>query len=454
MPCHSSSKKLCGRNECLICYNRSFATNPKAEYWSPKNDLDPIDVHKSSNKKYLFDCADCGHELELKLNDINKGVWCAYCNKSGLCNDYDCYFCFQKSFVSHPMSHKWSLQNEMNPRDVCKGSEKKCWFHCSTCNHEFQTVLYSIKKDTHCPYCSNQRLCDGEDCDYCFQKSCASHIMKKNWSDENILSPREVFLQSNKKMKFYCSKCKHDYITTPTSYYNSNNASCIYCAGQKLCDKDDCSYCFQKSFASHHYAQCWSSKNKINPRTVFKGSEKRCTFNCDVCKSEFESILYNVLTGYWCPFCKNKSEAKLFEYIQNNYIYYKSQLRFDWCRYSKTNNIMPIDFGLVDKKLFIELDGIQHFTQVSNWDAPENVQSKDVEKIKYCLQKGYSMIHIFQKDVWNDVYDWKTVLSNIIEEVSKTDTPSLVFISSNNIYKQHILQLGADINYRVIHPSV
>ena len=64
------------------------------------------------------------------------------------------------------------------------------------------------------------------------------------------------------------------------------------------------------------------------------------------------------------------------------------------------------------------------------------------------------MIHIFQKDVWDDIYDWKSVLTNIIEEVSKLDTPSLIFISSNNIYEKHISQLGDDINYRVIHPSV
>jgi very-short-patch-repair endonuclease len=115
---------------------------------------------------------------------------------------------------------------------------------------------------------------------------------------------------------------------------------------------------------------------------------------------------------------------------------------------------MPIDFGLIDKKLFIELDGIQHFNQVSNWDSPENVQLKDIEKIKYCLQNGYSMIHIFQKDVWDDVYDWRRVLSNIIEEVSKYDIPSLVFISSNNIYETHISKLDADIKYQIINPSI
>ena len=50
--CSPSSKKLC---ECSICYDRSFATHPKAIYWSSKNELDPKQVSKSSNTKYIFD---------------------------------------------------------------------------------------------------------------------------------------------------------------------------------------------------------------------------------------------------------------------------------------------------------------------------------------------------------------------------------------------------------------
>lgn len=71
---------------------------------------------------------------------------------------------------------------------------------------------------------------------------------------------------------------------------------------------------------------------------------------------------------------------------------------------------MPFDFGLTDKKILIELDGEQHFNQVSNWDSPESVQSKDIEKIKNSIQSGYSIIHIYQKEVWNDIYDWKIFL--------------------------------------------
>ena len=439
MTCSASSKKLCGA--CDICYQRSFATHTRAIYWSDKNENRPEEVHLCSNKKFIFDCKECGHELILTPNVINSGGWCSYCNKDKLCDREDCLFCFQKSFASHPMASQWSVQNVMNPRMICSGSEKKCWFDCNKCNHSFQTVLFIIKKDTYCPYCSNQRLCE-EDCDYCFQKSCASHQIALAWSAKNVFNPRQVFLQSNKKMLFNCILCKHEYETTVNHYYN-RNGSCAYCSNQKLCE-NECNICFNKSFASHPKINCWSDKNVILPRNTFKGSNKRAIFNCDKCSSEFDSILYNVLTGYWCPYCKNKSEAKLLEFL-STYPDCKKQLRFDWCRFSKTNNIMPFDFGVGN--VLIELDGEQHFSQISNWDAPENVQGKDIEKIQKCIEQGYSIIHISQLDVWHDRYDWKKIVRDEIEQL--TEQSICVFISSTDCYQNHCKEIE---NCKIVNP--
>jgi very-short-patch-repair endonuclease len=250
-------------------------------------------------------------------------------------------------------------------------------------------------------------------CDYCFNKSCASQNIINAWSIKNKISPRLTFIQSNKKAIFNCLKCNHEY-ETKIQHYCNRNGSCPYCDNKKLCENNDCKECFNKSFASHPLVNCWSSKNDTHPRNVFKGSERKYIFNCHICSSEFESKMYNVLTGYWCSYCKNKTEAKLLEFIKSKYKDYKTQLRFDWCRYSKTNNIMPFDFGLTDRKILIELDGEQHFSQVSNWDSPESVQSKDVEKINTSIENGYSIIHIYQKEVWNDLYDWKDVLTKAI----------------------------------------
>lgn len=451
MNCSATSKKLCGKYDCSSCYERSFISHPKAKFWSSKNLLKPIQVFKNSNKKYLFDCADCGHEIEMMVKNVSIGQWCNYCNRDGLCNNESCQFCYNKSFASHPMAKNWSNKNDILPRNILKGSERKILFDCDKCNHSFESKLFSVSSGTKCPYCTNQKLCQYE-CDLCFNKTCASHEMAKVWSQLNNFSPREIFLQSNKKIIFNCSSCSHQYETTPNHYYN-RNGSCPYCANKYLCSLEDCQKCYDKSFASHHFANCWSDKNNNIPRNVFKGSETKFMFNCNTCNSEFESKLYNVLTGYWCPYCKNKTEAKLLSFLKENYTDYKSQLRFNWCRYSKTDNIMPFDFGFNNDKILIELDGDQHFKQVSNWDSPESVQEKDIEKINYSIKNGYSVIHIYQNEVWNDIYDWKTILKNAIENLKENKNYKVIFISCCDIYSSHISKLDASVKYRIINPK-
>ena len=116
MSCSPANKKLCGK--CDICNQRSFAMHSRATCWSSKNALKAYEVLRSSNKKYLFDCKDCGHELEMSLCNLSNGQWCKYCNSNGLCDEEDCLFCYQKSFASHPMAESWSDKNE-KMRDRC-----------------------------------------------------------------------------------------------------------------------------------------------------------------------------------------------------------------------------------------------------------------------------------------------------------------------------------------------
>jgi very-short-patch-repair endonuclease len=446
-----NSNGLCNNESCNMCFEKSFASHPRSINWSDKNKEKPIEVSKNSNKKYLFNCDECKHELEISLNNIGQGVWCKHCNTGVLCNDTNCKGCFERSFASHPMAACWSLKNALSSREVSKGSEKKCWFLCKDCNHEYDSIPYSIKKDKHCPYCSNQILCNNDECIVCFNKSCASsHKIKNEWSSLNKKTPIQVFLQSNGKVWFDCKICNHSYNSRPGKYFN-NDGCCPFCANLKLCEDNECLTCFNKSFASHPKAACLNYKNDINSRMTFKGSEKRATFNCDKCKMEFTSMLYNVLSGYWCPFCKNKTEGKVMEFLQSIYPDCKRQLRFDWCRFSQTNNIMPIDFGLANQMIVIELDGEQHFNQVSNWTSPELTQAKDIEKMKKCIEEGYSLIRIYQLDVWYNKYDWKTVLQNAINELKDAEA-QIIFISSNDCYNAYLDKLSDSIKYKKINP--
>ena len=66
-----------------IPFEKSFASHPKAKYWSEKNGkVKPREVFKSSGKKYLFKCEECSHEFQIGLNSISSGRWCSFCSKN------------------------------------------------------------------------------------------------------------------------------------------------------------------------------------------------------------------------------------------------------------------------------------------------------------------------------------------------------------------------------------
>jgi very-short-patch-repair endonuclease len=67
---------------------------------------------------------------------------------------------------------------------------------------------------------------------------------------------------------------------------------------------------------------------------------------------------------------------------------------------------LPYDFVLSEDKIIIELDGLQHFEQVSNWQSPEETHLNDVYKMKCANENGYSVIRLLQTDVFYDTYDW------------------------------------------------
>jgi very-short-patch-repair endonuclease len=76
---YCAHQKLCDNNECVSCFKNSFASEPKAKYWSTKNSVNPRQAFKSSNKKYWFDCDKCEEDFSKQISDVTRGVWCPYC---------------------------------------------------------------------------------------------------------------------------------------------------------------------------------------------------------------------------------------------------------------------------------------------------------------------------------------------------------------------------------------
>ena len=96
----------------------------------------------------------------------------------------------------------------------------------------------------------------------------------------------------------------------------------------------------------------------------------------------------------------------------------------------ETNRILPFDFCIPDLKLIIEIDGLQHFEQVSNWKPPELQQERDVFKMNLALDNGYTIIRIYQPDIYLNRNNWDTETE---EAIKKYDEPEIICIGRKQL---------------------
>ncbi len=346
-----------------------------------------------------------------------------------LCNNKQCLKCFNKSLASSNRIKNYHIKNKIFPRSIFLNSHRKMIFNCDTCYHCFGTNLNRLSKGSWCPYCSHHKLCKNK-CEDCFNKTIASLNKAKFWSDKNKEDPSDIFLNNRKKYWFDCEKCDHEFEISAMSV--SKDRWCSYCSNKKLCE---CERCFKKSFSSSHRISSWSDENKDDPRYIFLNSNKKCWFNCKECDSKFEMRLQHVTNGSWCPYCKNKTEQKVYLYLITLETITR-QFKADWC---KNKKYLPFDFLIEKYKLIIEIDGDQHFFDKEWWKsiASEKIDI-DLYKIKCALKEGYTILRIYQPDIFKDNIDWKQKIIHTMEKIKEDPTPKCIFFAKNmNIYDKH-----------------
>jgi very-short-patch-repair endonuclease len=429
---------------CMPCFQNSFASNPKSNNWSNKNTIQPRYIQKGSEKKFWLDCSICNHAFECRLYSINSGVWCSYCNGDNLCDNDLCLFCKDKSFVSNPMSVYWHPEKngDITPRKVLKGTKIKYWFKCNVCLHDFDISLAHISNGKWCCYCAipSKKLCDNEQCIMCTKRSFASHEKSLYWHPEKNgdITPRKVLKGTHIKYWFKCNICSHDFDISLAGITSKQSSWCGYCSfpPKKICNDENRDPCLNKSFAGHYRSKNWSknnidkSGNFINPRTIFKCSGIKYLFICEN-NHEFPCKLDNIQKGKWCPFCVNKTESKLHENIILIYPTLITQFKQDWC---KKITYLPFDFCIPEYKIIIELDGRQHFQQISNWTSPEEQFKNDKYKENCANDNGYSVIRVLQEDVFYDTYDWIKEICDNIDKIKNNMGIMNIYLCKNAEY--------------------
>ena len=165
---------------------------------------------------------------------------------------------------------------------------------------------------------------------------------------------------------------------------------------------------------------------------IYTKSREKSNCICKKCNNKFLISPNSYLSGSNCPFCINKTEQKLYKKINIKYPNLIQQYKVEWC---KNKFCLPFDFCIQELNIIIELDGIQHFQKVKHFGKNiEQQRSRDLYKQKCANDNGYSIIRIYQEDVYYDTFDWFKKLYESIDKIINDKIIQNIYICKNNEY--------------------
>ena len=267
---------------------------------------------------------------------------------------------------------------------------------------EFEQTPY---KHTHrkqgCNLCSNRPKHNTEQF---IKKLIKIHGDKYNYD-------KVEYVNQNKKIIVTCPK-HGDFLTTPLSHYN-NKRGCSLCNGGKKLTREQMIMKVKEIHGDKYNYDKFIYINYHTPSIII----------CPEHGEWNQNLNNHINSKKGCPHCHNKTEGILNNILKKNFNYeIKNNLGFDWCKKIKK---LRYDFIIEDLKCIIELDGIQHFKQVSNWKDPENQLKNDIFKNEKAMENGYTMIRVLQTDVFDNNPD---TLLKLILSIHKYQEPQLICI--------------------------
>ena len=377
-----ASQKLCGKEECLVCWSKSLASKADdlaarcLEYCGSE---DAKTVFVNQNRKTLYVCTKpgCGHDFEAVPYSINAGSGCPFCASQKLCGKEECLVCWRKSVASKEgdlAARYLKYSGSEDARTVFINQNRKMLFTCTTreCDHDFEASPNSINAGSGCPFCSlpPKQLCGG-DCSVCLKKSLASRDLAARGIKFIGEDASRVFASSNAKFMWQC----------------------------------------------------------LDPVC---GSTWRAMAN-SVCRKKPSG----------CPGCaRHKTERMVSEYIKSVWGQ-GDPLRADWCR-GPTGRHLPYDIYVkIDfMGIIFEVDGEQHFSPVAHFNrggkSYETILEGDRYKQNRAVENGRHVVRMHQEDVLFGRIDWQAAIHHAVRNCLASDRPLLQFIAADiSCYEKH-----------------
>ena len=427
-----STRRCCVHNSIYITHSHLMD-----EWDYEKNEklgLDPKTLSIGSNKLSYWICTrnlnlickkECVHQWPSAICNRKK-TGCPFCSKRQCCIHNSIYTTHSQLMI------EWDYEkNEkigLDPKTLSYGSGIGCHWKCRNGHEKFCAIQNRTDGNYHCKICSDllRGVCHIDLSIY------TTHYNKlAEWDYEKNeklgLDPKVLSYGSGELVNWIC-KNGHEKFQRVQSRILNNCGDCY-----SLCDIEDSIHTTHPQLILE-----WDyEKNVLDPTKTRSGSHSPAYWICKKCDCKWSAIINSrALNGNGCSKCKHKTEVKLFKYLEK-ITPVVQQYKQDWC---KKRRLCLFDFCIPELKLIIELDGAQHFRQISNWDSPTKTLSNDIFKMKCALENGYSVIRLLQEDAWNNDELW---LDKYLKPHLKLQEPfTVIYISTDDVYGDHIVDMG------------
>ncbi len=434
-------------------YNLSYIYPDLMNEWAYdlNDNIDPTKISPYCHKEVIWRCAahtTCDQHVWpciIKNRTRNKSG-CPFCSTPARqsCICMSIYTLFPK------LMDEWDYEKnkQLDPKKILPGSEIMVHWKCSnhtTCNEHIWTAIVnsrtrenSERNGSGCPFCA--RCGTKQTC------SCDSALQLFPWLIDELdvernrdFDPFKLSMGSNKDVYWRClihKTCDEHVWSAPISRRIYQDSGCPFCSGgtNYVCVCDSI-HTLEKDLLKEWV---YELNTTLDPKKISRGSEVEAYWRCSN-NHIWLSIIYNrtgkIRSG--CPLCRNKTESLVFNWLKQQFSVIL-QPKYEWCQNPHTNRKLPFDFEIKrdDLYIIIEIDGPQHFKQISNWKNSYVTLQYDTFKSITAIKHGYSIIRILQEDIWNDQeHEWKSKLEKAILSIIPND---IVYISSNEyIYNNH-----------------
>lgn len=249
---------------------------------------------------------------------------------------------------------------------------------CEKCGYEWYTTSDKLMQGRGCPSCSKK--IKGMTLEK-YQKLEAKHIkMIGKYQGTKIPTT------------FKCLICGYTWKAEP--YDVLNKSGCPKCHKCAKPSEDEIQYRLDK------YNLTYIRGTYIDS-TVHKMKVK-----CNKCGRIFEALPCNLFHGSGCPHCnKSKGETFIEVFLTKRNIDFTPQYCIHLPNDSSKNRF--IDFYIPKLNLFIEYNGIQHYTPIEYFGGKlqfNKQQERDMAVRKYCIDNNINLVEIPYTDTLTDEY--------------------------------------------------